>query len=183
MSIRGTLDGVVLPLVLALVPGWGHIWLHRKTQGLFLFMLFAAAVNCALVTDLALPSRHQDLVVRLSWGVAAAILAFSVADVFRSTILRRRPGQRQKRVRYLRKAIMHYLRDEVGQAEEALAKILRFDPRDATALVYLGMLHRDAGRTREAKRAFERALAADQDGRWRVDVRGELAMLRGAASR
>ncbi|MEE9394745.1 MAG: hypothetical protein V3W41_19810 [Planctomycetota bacterium] len=178
MGMRSTFGGVLLPMTLSFVPGWGHIWLHRKQLGLGLFMLFVAALNLALLFRFLSDWKHGIWVVQVAWATAAATLVFSIYDTFRATIWSKMPGTKRRRRRYLRRTVRHYLRDEHGRAEEAATRMLRMNPIDTTALVYLAMVQEGAGRKKVALETWKRAKVVDANGRWQDDIARQIALLK-----
>lgn len=181
MTASRSLRRLLIAVILTVVPGWGHIWLHRTTRGLLLFILFFLALNYAIVFGGVL-DRIPDFAVNASLAFAAAIVVFAVVDVVRITIWLDSRAVRARRHALLESAVAHYLRREYAQAEAALRRMLRIDPHDGTALMYLGMVLRATGRRGKAESTFKKVIRDDRSGRWRSDARREIARLRGRAA-
>ncbi len=177
MNRTGPIRGILLPILLALVPGWGHIWLWRNARGVFLFAAFTALVDYAFLTDVGAFDPWRRLPTNVAWAGAAGLFAFSVADVLRIVFWSRSKKGLERRRTLFRRMVVHYLRDEFGQAEDAVQRMLRLTPTDAAILFWEGMIYRDSGRTLLARRAFKRALQADRRGFWSGDIEREMGRL------
>ena len=160
----------IVPVILSLVPGWGHIWLRRFGRGLLVFTVFVVAANIALMQSLAKTPTHASWI-RPALAVAAAVFVFGIADVLRITLRRHVSGTEPRRRKLLTRALGHYVRDENGQAEEVLAKLVRLDTGRPAPWYYLGCVRAERGRLRAAKRAFRTARRVDRRGEWTDEIR------------
>ncbi|MEZ6195000.1 MAG: tetratricopeptide repeat protein [Planctomycetota bacterium] len=175
MRTLSAVFGIVTPVVLSIVPGWGHIWLRRGSTGLMIFMLFFAAINLALLTSARILPDLSPVLGRIAYATAASAFAFSVLDVLRATIWSRSRPVRERRRRILRRAIAHSIRGEDGQAQEQLEHALRIDPNDPAAWAWLGALLERGGRTKDARRALKRARFLGAEAGWREVLDHHLA--------
>ena len=176
MSRKGLVNGVVLPIALAFIPGFGHIWLRRSLRGLLLFMLFLSSLNYVLWAEILDPEM-PPVSLKFALATAASAWAFSIVDGIRIVVwVRSRSGQ-GRREASLRKLIGHWMRDELGQADETALRLLRIDPIDPEAMVWSAVVHRDLGKAKEARRLLRRARRIDRAGHWRVLVTKLLAGL------
>jgi tetratricopeptide (TPR) repeat protein len=168
----------VVPLLLSLVPGWGHIWLRRGSTGLMIFMLFFASLNMAVLIGNDLLPAMPKFFGNLAKATAAATFAFSILDVLRATVWTRSRPVQERRRRILRTAAGHLIRREFGQAEEQLERVLRIDPGDPAAWAWLGSLYSVTGRRREARHAWKQARFYGQTSGWREMINPRLEELR-----
>lgn len=178
MSRVPIIRGVVVPVFLSLIPGWGHLWMHRYWRGFLLFTMFFGSLNTWMMADFF---QHQ--LASLAWSriwlaLALSIAVFSLADVLRMTLWSRSKSVQIRRRQLLKRAVLHWIRSENGQAEEVINKVLRIDPNDPVALVWAGTIDADGGRHKSAKQYFARALRADDEEKWSTGIRLELQQLR-----
>ena len=169
MSRPGVFTGIVIPIGLSLVPGWGHIWVKRPMRGLILFALFFAALNYGLLAENDPTDKKPLIDPTLAYGIAVGGFVFSIVDTTRVTLWLRSKTVQGRRSALFRKMVTHYLRNEYGQADEAVSKMLRIDPDDAGLIFWKGMLQRDVGQRRRAMKSFKRSLATDVDDYWTCD--------------
>ena len=165
----------IVPLILGIVPGWGHIWVQRPTRGLLLFIPFFALLNLALMGMLEPVSSPVKPWVSPAIAMAAALYVFSFLDTIRITIWVKSRRVQKRRSRLLWKAQVHYLKGEHGQAAESIQRMLRIHPHDTTALMYAGIIRRDFGDPRGARAAWKKVLAHDFDDKWKTDINRLLA--------
>lgn len=178
MRRLAALFGVLFPLTLAVVPGWGHIWLRRYNRGLALFFLCFGALNLRVVIELLADPGQYRFVKDLTIALAIGVLVFSLVDVLRITIWLKSKTVVNRRKQLYRKALTHYLRSEYGQAEDAALRMIRTNPLDAQALLVLGMIQREDGRRKKAMGTFKRALRGGLAGTWKADLERELEVTR-----
>lgn len=167
----------IVPLILAVIPGWGHIWVQRPTRGLLLFIPFFGLLNIALMGLLEPVNSPVKPWVSTALALAAALYVFSFLDTIRITIWVKSRRVQKRRSRLLWKAQVHYLKGEHGQATESLQRMLRIHPHDVTALMYSGLIRRDSGDSRAARAAWKKALAHDHEKIWETDIVRLLANL------
>ena len=165
---------VLVPLVLSIIPGWGHIWLRRYNRGLAIFLLFFAIVNLELMVFLRGEEADFEATFKYASAAAVGLFVFTIVDVFRITVWLRSNKVLEKRRTSYRRALTHYLRSEYGQARELALRMTRSDPLDVAALFVLGMIQREAGEKKKAIRTFRRALRSPTSEYWNADVQREL---------
>jgi len=161
-------------LLLALVPGLGHLYVGRHWRGLLTFALFALAVNgvyAAWVMD-------ELFVGDLCRGAAAAAWCYSVAHIaYLSRQLRRKPVKERKDYHFKR-GLTHYLAGAFGLAKAEFLTVLKLDPMDVDARFHLGMTFKALGDRRKAAKAFKRCLADDIDAKWKWEIDTEMDRLK-----
>ncbi len=160
----------IVPLTLALVPGWGQIWVRRPTRGLVLFIPFVILLNIGIMGMLEPVASPVAPWVKPALAMAAALFVFSFVDTIRITIWIESRRVRRRRRRLLWKTQAHYLKGEHGQAAEAITRMLRIHPHDVTALMYQGMIRRDSGDSRRARASWKKARAHDSEKKWQIEI-------------
>ena len=71
---------------------------------------------------------------------------------------------------YLGRGIAHLGLEQYGSAIKDFRLVLRHDPNNADALINLGLSYSLANRPAEAKSYFEKALEADLDSKWKLQL-------------
>lgn len=168
---------VALALALSIVPGLGHLRLGRYGQGVAFFALFAAAANGVLIGSFWQGEETAWWIRIASGALAALVFAVSTASIVKLSLLTDRAALARERDEALRRALVHYLRDELRDARRELERALRcdVDRRDADVLFHLGVVTKRLGEGRRARRHFAACLACDPTGKWRYEVETELA--------
>lgn len=169
---------VLFPLVLCVVPGWGHIWVHRYNRGLSIFILFFAIANGLIL--LILNAATEDYATYMTLGKAALVglFVFAVVDIIRITVwLKSKKVANRRRGQY-RRSLVHFLRGEYEMAESQANRMIRTDPLDSGALIVLGMIQRESGEPKKALRTFRRGLRAATSEYWHEDLRREIEVTR-----
>ena len=169
-----------LALILALVPGWGHVYLAHEVLGLALFTV--AALSAFGLIDLLLlyQGAHRLFFARSAGGLCLLLWLGSFADVWRRTspVRQRRIGE--EKAQFLRVGMIAYLRDDLDSAEEAFRACLSLDRQEVEALMRLGVVLARRRQVRAAHHWLVRARLADLDEKWRWEIDRELARLRAA---
>lgn len=172
-------------LLLAAVPGLGHLYVGRQWRGLLFFGIFALAVN-GYFTGVQMtrsPTRAVRQVgqhVRLFCAIgAAAIWLYSVLDVARLSKQFETKPLRERKDYHFKRGLHHYLAGAFESACGEFLTVLKLDPMDVDARFHLGMTHRALGQNRRAARAFKRCLADDPDGKWKWEAEAQLKQVRG----
>jgi hypothetical protein len=75
-------------LAFAPIPGLGHWLVGRAARGLLCFMAFVAGLNLLLLSRVMAPVA--DIPRAAGWAVAGAAVLYSLADVARIVLRRRR---------------------------------------------------------------------------------------------
>lgn len=183
MPRPGIVFGAIVPIVLSVVPGWGHIWVRRHTRGLAIFLVFFALADIAFLVYQTSEEPVRTDAMNVGLGLCAGIWTFAMVDIARIAIWLRSTTMRDRRTALFRKMVIHFLRGEHAQAEESIRRMLRINPYDVPALTYLGMVRRDAGRLDEALRAFKKAMRSQPDSGWSAEIEHEIDLVRGGITR
>jgi tetratricopeptide (TPR) repeat protein len=168
------------PLVLSVVPGFGHMYFRRYMAGVVLFAAFAVGLNGLMLLVLV----RGDASGPLAWlaaGVAIGAWCLSVLWVLRRAVLQDVTALREQRHELCRRGLVHYLRGEYTDALEAFGEANRVGPEAAAAdvLMMLAATQRRLGNVTAARRLLRRSAAWDADGTWTYERRHEVALLSG----
>ena len=166
-----------IALLLALIPGWGHVYLGRERAGFALFT--AAAFGWFLYANVALSYRgaHEALYGRSSLALALFFTIYSVLDVLRRTSPQRLRLLEEEKLRLLKDGMLSYLRGDLGGAIERLRRSLKLDAADVEAQFRLGVILARQGKRDEARAELRRSRALDIDGKWSWEIERELKLL------
>lgn len=164
-------------ILLSTVTGAGHIYLGRHAQGVALFALFAASLNGVLIGSFWQGDEAAWWIRVVSGSAAALVFAVGTASILKLTLFTDREALRVRRDQALRSGLVHYLREELRDADRELREALRcdIDRRDADVLFHLGAVARRLGEDRRARRLFRQCLGCDPSGKWSYEVERELA--------
>jgi Tfp pilus assembly protein PilF len=104
--------------------------------------------------------------------------AYAVVD---TTRLARRHGRIEARAdeatARVRDGLIAYLRDDCGAAAKSLQAALRIDDQDADALFHIGVAYAHQGEKKKARRALNRCIQYDHDGKWDEEAGEQLRHL------
>jgi len=168
----------VFAVLLALVPGWGHVYLGRDFIGLTLFSLSALLGFLVFNAYLMMGGEYRMVVIRCGLALHLMVSLFSLLDVWRRTSPRRLNRIEEKMAGLLRDGMISYLRDELGEAENAFRTCLKLDNQEVEALVRLGVVLARKGFHRPARRILRRARSLDLEEKWNWEIERELQALR-----
>jgi tetratricopeptide (TPR) repeat protein len=165
-------------ILLALVPGLGHLYLGRHWRGLGVFALFAFAVNAMFLAFEGLIDAQGSL--RLFRCGAVAAWAYSVLHVALLSRQFDQPPGVDRKDYHFKRGLSQYLAGAFEAARDEFRAVLKLDPMDIDARFHLGMTLRAMGQTQQAVRAFRRCLADDVHAKWRWEVDVQMARMKGA---
>jgi hypothetical protein len=169
-------------ILFSFVAGAGHIYLGRHVQGVAFFALFAGALNGLLISSFWQGEEAAWWIRVVSGSAALLVFALAMASILGLTLFTDREALRKCRDEALRRGLVHYLRDELVQADRAFREALRcdVDRRDADVLFHLGAVACRLGEERRARRLFRHCLGCDPSEKWRAEVARELARTKAA---
>lgn len=178
MQRRSFISGIFAPIVLAAIPGFGHIWLHRPLRGLFLFIFFTGTANVAALLALDLKCGLPAAWLQPAGALAASVYTFAFLDVVRLVLWAGSKSAEARRAALFKDVVARYIAKEYGRAEESANRMLRIDPCDGTALVYLGLISGARGHKRKAIGLLKKALRFRRDEETTEDILRELKRLK-----
>ena len=173
-------------LILAVIPGMGHLYLGRHWRGLLVFSLFALGANGMYLAGEISESEWNPLAQRevaiyvyhLCRGVAAAAWAYSILHIaYLGKRLATKPAQ-ERRDYHLKRGLVQYVSGAFEGAKAEFLTVLRLDPMDIDARFHLAMTHQALGQHRRALKTFKRCLADDVDAKWAWEIQTQIDKVR-----
>jgi hypothetical protein len=164
-------------LLLAAVPGLGHLYLGRSVLGLVLFTLFGLAANGFFFTYTLDPSDIRTGVLAFCGFASAAIWLASFLHAARLAGRHQEPHVAERKEYHLKRGLTQYVAGSFETARDEFLTVLKLDPTDVDARFHLAMAYARAGEPRLAVKAFKRCRSDDVDGKWRWEVQRELDRL------
>jgi tetratricopeptide (TPR) repeat protein len=169
-------------ILLALVPGLGHLYLGRHWRGLGIFAVFAFAVNGMFIAfEAFFYTAGAESVFMMFQGGAVSIWAYSVLHVAYLTKQFERAPVAERKDYHLKRGLTQYLAGSFDTALDEFNAVLKLDPMDIDARFHLGMTHKALGHQKPATKAFKRCLADDMNAKWRWEIEVQLKELKGAS--
>jgi len=165
-------------LILAVVPGFGHLYVGRYWRGLLVFVIFAIAANGICFARELAPAGARETAVDLCAGAAAAIWLYSVLHVAYLSRRFERKTVAERKEYHFKRGLTQYVGGAFDEARAEFLTVLRLDPMDIDARFHLGMTCRALGERREAVQSLKRCLADDIDGKWRWEIETQLKELK-----
>lgn len=157
--------------LLGIIPGLGQIFTGRYLRGFVLFFSSLILFDLAFIiipflwggTDLANISRGLVFSALIIW-------IYNLIDIARIVWWRERETLIQQKKPLFQSAFTCYLQNEIAGARKEFRKILQHDRDDIDALFYLGVIARQAGKTSQARRYFEKSLRRDENQKWLWEI-------------
>ena len=168
----------VLALLLALVPGWGHIYWAREGLGLVFFTLFAPCFFSFTHSYYLYAGDYRDAWVRVSVALLVLIHSGTWIELFLRTRPDRVRAEDELRAQGLKRGMILYVQGDLEGAANAFRQCLHLDPFDIEAQFRLGVVLARRGEAREARRWLRRARKYDVDTKWQWEIEAELKRLR-----
>lgn len=158
-----------------------YLWpgLPQCCQGKWLGLILAVAVALILDTAVIATFGWSDA---FSWDLCRILwVSFGVAWVAGCVFsLGWGSCRASDRDAHFKKAMDHYLRGEVVEAEQALKARIAADPADVEAHLLLATLFRHAGRVEEAKKQLNWMQSLEGASRWALEIAQEKNLLQKA---
>ncbi len=159
-------------------PGLPKLWLRGALGSLVLAVLFAIALNLALINTFLWPHWMVIASPGLVWPILFVVWGYCAFTGFRNLPdLLLIPDDIQPsagKPDFLSDAQMEYLRGHYEEAELLLRRQLNRYPDDIPAGLMLGTLYRHQGRLVLAKRQLSQLSKWDLSIRWRFEIDKEL---------
>ena len=165
-------------LILAVIPGFGHLYLGRHWRGLAVFAIFALAVNGMYFAHEMAPDEIAEYVFSLCRGAAIAMLAYSLLHVAYVSRQFERKSVAERKDYHFKRGQVQYVGGAFDEAKSEFLTVLKLDPMDIDARFQLGISCRALGERREAVKAFRRCLADDLAGKWHWEIETQLKGLK-----
>lgn len=164
--------------LLCLWPGLPKLWLRASLRSMLLAVLFAIALNLALIHTFLWPQWLPLLSPYLMWPMLALVWTFSAWTGLRQIPdLLLLPPEVQTvagEPDFLAEAQLEYLRGHYAEAELLLKRQLHRHADDIPAGLMLGTLYRHQGRLRDARSQLSGLSKWDSSLRWRFEIDREL---------
>jgi hypothetical protein len=164
-------------VALSIWPGLAQIWLGQEVLGLLLALLFATALNLAIVSrwiwNEAFAGSLPDFLASLTFVSWLMSLAYTVWWVG----ICHPDRHRQEIERLFREAHEAYLQGRWADSKRRVEQILTRDESDADALLQLGSLYVRTQQPSLARHAFLQCLESKNGGKWRWEIQQALARL------
>lgn len=172
----------VVPFLLCLWPGLARLWLQGSFSALAGAVLFAAAVNSALVVTFIWPEMAGNelpawFLPGTSWLL---VLCLWVAGAWQSRqmfLTWATPPVDQQSERLFRQSQGEYLRGNYSAAERLLTELLTRRPADAEGKLLLATVLRRAKRPADASRCLQELCELPAGMRWEREIGLERALL------
>jgi cytochrome c-type biogenesis protein CcmH/NrfG len=164
-------------VALSFWPGLAQVWSGQEVLGLFLGLLFASALNAAIVARWiwqgAFPPASADFFAMLALAFWLASLGYTLWWVGLC-----HPDRHRGEIdRLLREAQEAYLQGRWNDAISRLERILSRDETDADALMFLGSIYLRTDQAALARRAFDQCLELKGGAKWRWEIQQALSSL------
>jgi len=170
---------IVLSLFL---PGAGQALMRRNVGYLLLLLGYGGALDAVLVSRLWFPQLLPGNLVWLTLALAGTIWLYSTLNVFRLAYLRHRQRFVATRERIFKRALDFYIEGRYNEARMEFLRVLKLDPEDVEARLYLSLLEAESGNTKRAARHLAKARRLDTEDKWKWELAQQATRLRGSSS-
>jgi len=161
-----------------ILPGLGQMLLGRVARGAMLLITFGVCVDVGLFAQFylhALPAARRALTLG-PYALAALVWLYGIVDAVRLT-LPDVEDVRRRRDEHFRRGLLHFLKDELGEAEAEFGRAIQLDPDDVDARYHLALTLKAADDPKRARRAFRRCREADEHNKWARETEQRLREL------
>ena len=148
------------------LPGLWHVSRGKFLEGASIWVLFLLSSVIAL---LSLTCKSYVLFYIFIVPVAALWL-YSGVTVLSYVGRRRRKGPQPVIDAHFDRGLVHYLRDELEEAEREFEAAIALDQNDADAWLHLATVRVARGAPEEAKRTLKQCRVSDEDAKWEHEV-------------
>ncbi|MEC9091766.1 MAG: tetratricopeptide repeat protein [Planctomycetota bacterium] len=170
-----------IPMILTFWPGLPQLWLYGRWLGLlkavgfaaFLnFVLFATCFQLELVSPTGLFSCW--IILGLSWTIAIFQNDWIVKEF---ALNESKPNHSAELDALFNLAQSEYLQGHFEEAENLLERLIRLDPRDLEARIYLATIFRHQGRLHQATKQLEAVETCENAAQWRFQIEEERKLI------
>ncbi len=171
----------IISIVLsALLPGSGHILVGRPLRGILVLFLLGFAVEGYFYGQIAPldPPGWSGTIYVISIIGGVLLWGYAVADTTRLALRHKRiEAKADAAIAQLREGLVAYLKDDLRAAVRAYRGALRIDDQDPDALFHVGVAYAHLGLHKKARRALNRCIQYDHDGKWDDEAAEQLRHL------
>lgn len=158
-------------------PGLPQVWAGQEVLGVILALIFAAAVNLAVVSRWIWTEMFDP-----AWTGFFAILAiaqwFMAAGYTLWWVYQRHPERHKTEIdRLFRDALEFYLQGRWNESRDRCERILMLDEADADALMHLGAIFARTAQPKAARLAFRQCLELEGGAKWHWEISRALKRL------
>jgi len=158
------------------LPGLWHVSRGKFLQGASIWVLFLLSSVIALLS-----LTCKSYVLFYVFVVPVAVLwLYSGVTVLSYVGRQRRRGPQPVIDAHFDRGLVHYLRDELNEAEREFEAAVALDLNDSDAWLHLATIRAAQGCPEEALRALKQCRVADEDAKWEHEVAEALNRLESA---
>ncbi len=169
----------IVPILLTLIPGMGHLWEGKDLKGLVLFSSFAVGAAGILEGMVLWAGEWGGVIALCSFGWTCLVFGYALIDIFRFTYGPWRQKIELKRKKHLHAGILSFLKSDYEIAEQEFQENLRLMAGDPESLFRLAVISRRRGEIGRARRYLKIAGKNDLCGKWSWECSREEEFLHG----
>jgi len=161
-------------------PGLPRLWLQGRMSGLFVALLFAVALNSALITSFVFPNLFGFVTVRMIWlAVGVSWLIGTWRNLNKLPTLSAPGSNSTGNEDLFLRAQAEYLNGHWLEAESLCRRLLKSSPNDVDAHLMLATLYRHNGRFDEARTELKLLERQQESRKWILEISQEYRLLNG----
>lgn len=172
---------VLAVLLTALVPGAGHLVRREYLRAAALLLAFVLLVDGIVVGRMLIapdsPERGRRIATWSSVGAAGVWLLAMGHIVYVSFLFDEEAHRRRVEVLFCG-GQQDYLRGDHEAAAAAFRQVVKLDPEDPDARLYLAAAYRALGRFWRARRQLRKCRSVDVSGKWAWEIAQAMAAMR-----
>lgn len=154
-------------------PGLPHLWYRSHWTSLFYAILFAAALNLALVSTFYWYQWYPVWLNRVLWTSVVVASIWSAVKTWPVWSGITHPTVSNSLANRLIDAQRHYLQGNYTETETVLVKLLDRVPDDVEAMLLLSTVCRRTNRPKQALLWLQRMELVEASARWRFEIASE----------
>ncbi|MCA9214475.1 MAG: tetratricopeptide repeat protein [Planctomycetales bacterium] len=157
-------------------PGFSGLWLHGSVSGLAIAVFFALLVNLASLCSFIWTEFASPGVQVLLWSMTG--LCFAAATTYSFISSRGQASLREDARDLFLRAQSEYLSGKWTETEALLTQIVRRQPHDVEAILFLATVHRHTGQFDRARQQLKRLSKIARSTDWSMEIAQEWRLLR-----
>ncbi|MFA4985728.1 MAG: tetratricopeptide repeat protein [Candidatus Brocadiia bacterium] len=161
-------------LLSLLVPGSGQAMEGRFLTGFLLMFTAICGANVALLGKGLFSGEPADDLFSIGLAVYVFFALFSLIELIVYHTMHDPRKLEPILTRHLANATQYYLQGKYDEAEAELRAMLRKDPEDIEAHLYLASVYRATGDAKKARKMYAKVTNLDEGGKWSWQVAREL---------